>query len=83
MQLLLLHYNNYFNRTVKKENTYADYIAADPDYKVAININFNPGDGIATSVILGCGQTDFLFTSGKDFDYLVAKEETKAEINSR
>ena len=83
MQLLLLHYNNYFNRIIKKENTYADYIAADPDYKVAININFNPGDGITTSLVLGCGQTDFLFTSGEDFDYLVAKEETSAEINSR
>ena len=83
MQLLLLHYNNYFNRIIKKEDTFADYIAADPDYKSTININFEPGDGITTSLILGCGQTDFLFANGEEYDYLVAKEETKAEINSR
>jgi len=83
MQLLLLHYNNYFNRIIKKENTFADYIAADPDYKSTININFEPGDGITTSLILGCGQTDFLFANGEEYDYLVAKEETKTEINSR
>lgn len=84
MQLLLLHYNNYFNRTIKRENTFADYMAADANYKSAININFNPGDGIATSVILGYGQNpDNLFTNGEDFDYLVAKEEASAEIDSR
>lgn len=84
MQLLLLHYNNYFNRIIKRENTFADYMAADANYKSAININFNPGDGIATSVILGYGQNpDNLFTNGEDFDYLVAKEEASAEIDSR
>ena len=84
MQLLLLHYNNYFNRIIKRENTFADYMAADANYKSAININFNPGDGIATSVILGYGQNpDNLFANGEDFDYLVAKEEASAEIDSR
>lgn len=83
MQLLLLHYNNYFNRIIKKENSFADYIAADANYKSVVNINFNPGDGITTSLVLGCGPTDFLFTNGEDFDYLVAKEETVADINSR
>ena len=83
MQLLLLHYNNYFNRIIKKENSFADYIAADADYKSVVNINFNPGDGITTSLVLGCGPTDFLFENGEDFDYLVAKEETVAAINSR
>ena len=27
MQLLLLHYNNYFNRIIKKKDTVADYKA--------------------------------------------------------
>ena len=38
MQLLLLHYNNYFNRIIKKENTIAAYKAADADYKEASNL---------------------------------------------
>ena len=73
MQLLLLHYNNYFNRIIKKENTIADYKAADADYKEASNINFNPGDGINTSLVLGLGQNGSLF-EGDEFDYLVAYE---------
>ena len=73
MKLLLLHYNNYFNRIIKKENTIADYKAADADYKEASNINFNPGDGINTSLVLGLGQNGSLF-EGEEFDYLVAYE---------
>lgn len=73
MQLLLLHYNNYFNRIIKKEDTIADYKAADADYKEASNINFNPGDGVNTSLVLGLGQNGSLF-EGDEFDYLVAYE---------
>lgn len=73
MQLLLLHYNNYFNRIIKKENTIADYKSADADYKEASNINFNPGDGLNASLVLGLGQNGSLF-EGDEFDYLVAYE---------
>ena len=84
MQLLLLHYNNYFNRIIKKENTIADYKAADADYKEASNINFNPGDGVNTSLVLGLGQNGSLFV-GDEFDYLVAYEvvDNVNVINSR
>ena len=84
MQLLLLHYNNYFNRIIKKENTIADYKAADEYYKEASNINFNPGDGVATSLVLGLGQNGSLF-DGEEFDYLVAYEvvDNINVINSR
>lgn len=71
MQLLLLHYNNYFNRIIKKENTIADYKAADADYKEVSNINFNPGDGVNTGLVLGLGSNGSLF-EGDEFDYLVA-----------
>lgn len=71
MQLLLLHYNNYFNRIIKKKDTIADYKAADANYKEASNINFNPGDGVNTSLVLGLGQNGSLF-DGDEFDYLVA-----------
>ena len=73
MQLLLLHYNNYFNRIIKKENTIAAYKSADAAYEEASNINFNPGDGINTSLVLGLGQNGSLF-EGDEFDYLVAYE---------
>ena len=84
MQLLLLHYNNYFNRIIKKENTIADYKAADADYKEVSNINFNPGDGVNTGLVLGLGQNGSLF-EGDEFDYLVAYKVVNNEsiIDSR
>lgn len=85
MQLLLLHYNNYFNRIIKKKDTIADYKAADADYKEVSNINFNPGDGLNTSLVLGLGQTGALFADDDEFDYLVAYEVVGNDkvINSR
>ena len=85
MQLLLLHYNNYFNRIIKKKDTVADYKAADTNYKEVANINFNPGDGVATSIVLGLGQNGSIFTSTDEFDYLVAYEtvDNKQVIDSR
>ena len=84
MQLLLLHYNNYFNRIIKKENTIADYKSADAAYEEASNINFNPGDGLNASLVLGLGQTGLLF-KGDEFDYLVAYDVINNEnvIHSR
>ena len=38
MQLLLLNYNNYFNRIIKKKDTVADYKAADTNNKEFSNI---------------------------------------------
>ena len=84
MQLLLLHYNNYFNRIIKKKDSIENYKAADVDYKEVSNINFNPGDGVNTSLVLGLGQNGSLF--GKyEFDYLVAYEvvDNVNVINSR
>ena len=85
MQLLLLHYNNYFNRIIKKKDTIADYKAADADYKEVSNINFNPGDGVNTSLVLGLGQTGEIFDANEEFDYLVAYEtvNNEAVIESR
>lgn len=75
---LLLHYNNYFNRTIKKLDTVQEYRDADstndngnitPHYKECYNINFNPGDDVATSLILGFGTNPAIDTN--DFDYCV------------
>lgn len=63
--VLVLHYNNYFNRIIKKLSTVADYRAADTEivdheivhhYTVIPNVNFNPSDGVKTELILGKGQ---------------------------
>ena len=85
MQLLLLHYNNYFNRIIKKKDTVADYKATDANYKEVFNINFNPGDGVNTSIVLGLGQTGTIFEGADEFDYLVAYEtvDNKQVIDSR
>ena len=85
MQLLLLHYNNYFNRIIKKKDTVADYKAADTNYKEVANMNFNPGDGVNTSIVLGLGQNGTIFTGTDEFDYLVAYEtvDNKQVIDSR
>lgn len=86
MQLLLLHYNNYFNRVVKKEDTTAAYISADQYNKIINGINFNPGDGINTSLVLGFGSNpNDLFQDGSDYDYLVVYEtvESSTVIRSR
>lgn len=68
MNVTLLHYNNYFNRIVKKEDILNAYKAADPSYSTVSNINFVPGDGITTSLILG---TSALVMN---FDYLIVSE---------
>ena len=64
----LLHYNNYFNRIVKKEASYAAYLIADPTYNKTTNINFVPGDGISTSLVLGTSSLVM------DYDYLIVTE---------
>lgn len=51
--LLLKGFNNYFNRTVKKYSTLADYKTNNPAYLEFANVNFNPNDGIATELVIG------------------------------
>ena len=51
--LLLRGFNNYFNRTVKKYSTLADYRSNSSSYLDLANINFNPNDGVATELIIG------------------------------
>ena len=72
MQLLLLHYNNYFNRIIKKEDTVAAYMNADSNYRVASNVNFNPGDGVNTSLVLGLdgikGKVDLNIYNGSMYE---------------
>ena len=57
--LFLRGFNNYFNRTVKKYSSLADYKSNSMDYLDFDNINFNPNDGVVTELVVGnTSQTD-------------------------
>lgn len=80
MNLLIGNYNNYFNRTKKIPGNGAliDYQAAmeelsESPLPLSIqNVNFNPADGINTTVIVGKGEANYIsFDTYKAPDYLV------------
>ena len=71
--LYLLAYNNYFNRTIKVEESLGIYL--ENDATVYPNINFNPNDEITTEQILNVDE-------GITFDYLLVVDDTNT-IESR
>lgn len=77
--LLLLHYNNYYNRVIKRLDTVLDYIEADEaHYADCQKMNFNPADGLFTSAVLGYGTNPVnIFDNGADYDYLVVYEQSE------
>lgn len=73
MNLYLLHYNNYYNRIVKKEDNLSGYLP----YMIGTplqNINFIPGDYINTTQVVNWNY--------EHPDYLIAVNED-GEIDSR
>ena len=82
--ILLLHYNNYFNRIVKKESSVANYRLADTvssvaRYKDLSNMNFVPGDGITTKFIIGKGDMSDLELSSYDYVVVYNKDANNNE----
>lgn len=76
MDLAILKYNNYYNRTIKIEddmNRYYNYL-----HFYLSDINFNPNDGIYTEHIIG-GPITY---DGKG-DYLIVIDPSKPELISR
>lgn len=63
--LYLLHYNNYYNRIVKREETIEDY--APYVLGTLQNANFKPGDGVTTEHIFNW--------SGDTPDYVIAEDD--------
>ena len=51
--LLLKGYNNYFNRIHKQEPDITSYKLASTSYLEYTNVNFDPQDGILTSLVVG------------------------------
>lgn len=74
MNIYLLHYNNYYNRIIKKLGTLQEYI--DGNYVVGeyYDINFNPNDGVVANLVVD--------HEGETPDYLLAVDEYN-EIVSR
>lgn len=55
--LLLLQYNNYYNRIVKKLDTLEEYVNVGPNYKFIQRVNFNPNDGVNTEQIINWNES--------------------------
>lgn len=75
--LYLLNFNNYYNRIIKKFDDLSEYesfLCAD----IARKVNFNPGNGITTSVIINANN-DFKIDNTPDY-LLVVKDK---QIESR
>lgn len=78
---LLSNYNNYYNRTYKKENTYQDYIAVEGvGYVLGISqsYNFNIQDEINLQHVFNCE-----FLNGGEPNYCLLLDETDDSIVSR
>lgn len=73
--LMLLKFNNYYNRQLKVKDTIADYEQFRLGNNI-INYNFSPNDGISTNVIINGTATNI-----ETADYLLVIEEDK--IKSR
>lgn len=67
----VLQYNNYYNRLLKIEVDYNAYIQKSTKHYVEDNINFNPNDGIETTLVWGTG---FASDDYRNYDYLIFGE---------
>ena len=76
VDLYLIQYNNYFNRQIRRPNSYinrtSSYISGASGigaYNIIRSVNFNPADGVTTTLVLGKGET--LTYDLDTFDYLL------------
>lgn len=76
MTISLLKYNNYYSRTIKRFSTVDELLDRDDVVVIGTfqNVNFNPGDGVATQLTLN-------YTEGPTANYLVA-EDTDGSFTS-
>ena len=69
MTIYLLKFNNYYNRTIKRYSTIDELLDRDDAVEIGTfeNVNFNPGDGVATQLTLN-------YTEGPAANYLVVED---------
>lgn len=75
MTLYYYTYNNYYNRTIKVEDTLAAY---GTPLGIQPKVNFNPNDGVNTTIVMGTGTAVWDI----DPDYVVVVNDD-GSINSR
>lgn len=69
----LLNFNNYYNREYKKLNNLNDYLDYMKSYWT--NVNFNPGDGITTSIPVNYdGEVNYLVLTDNAVPGLIGQE---------
>lgn len=79
-RIALLSYNNYYNRLFKIEDSLSAYLTAATSYTLLDNINFNPADGVTTSLIVGKGQAPFTTWESGSPDYLIVYKTTTEDV---
>ena len=77
MNIYFLKYNNYFNRTFRRENSLTDYLAYEVGRTVDVKL-FTPGDGVNTSVVANVD----LKAAGMSPDYAIVQDD-QGNIESR
>ena len=79
-KILIFNYNNYYNRIIKKENTIGAYkTAGSLVYNNGDNVtNFNPNDGVTTSLIIGTKIADGTGYGGNG-DYVLVVDDQHAQ----
>lgn len=79
-KIIIVNYNNYFNRILKKLDSVADYAALTGAITIS-SINFNPADGVDTTLILGKGTAPYKNWEVNSPDYLIVyKTEDNSDI---
>lgn len=77
MNIYFLKYNNYFNRTFRRENSLIDYLGYEVGRTVDVKL-FTPGDGVNTSVVANID----LKAAGVSPDYAIVQND-QGNIESR
>ena len=77
MNIYFLKYNNYFNRTFRREDSLINYLAYEVGRTVDVKL-FTPGDGVNTSVIANID----LKAAGTSPDYAIVQND-QGDIESR
>ena len=81
-QLCFLRYNNYNDRVLKWKTDLAGYLnkLSSADYTMRYNIDFNPGDGVTTTLVVNDATNE---SSVNSMNYLVVRSSATLEILSR
>lgn len=85
MTVYILNYNNYYNRLVKpKYPTIGKYLIAieqtPEDYRYRLpNVNFNPNDGIETTLVVGSNSEGWGEYDGTG-DYVLVSDKTNPSV---